>query len=230
MDFLCNKFRRFTNSYSADERLEKDSKADLTTYPLLKNFTKKQLYLHSVVAYIVGFLLTCFFISEGRVYDTNNRPEYVVLYFTGFYFAVLIAFLFFKRGNKQSITLYHDYFELKGAGSVNKKFYYRDIEELTVGKFDYTIVKRIRGTVSRHENIKLPFFTHATFLFTNKDTLTINRINLFMLPEMIEVMTKRTAVEVSYLFPPVIKAIAVMFTALFVTVLTTMVVVQTYLA
>ena len=230
MDFLCNKFRRFTNSYSADERLEKDSKADLTTSPLLKNFTKKQLYLHSVIAYIVGLLLTCFFISEGGVFDTNIRPEYVVLYFTGFYFAILIAVLFFKRGSKQSITLYQDYFEFKRTGSVNKKFYYRDIEEVTVGKFDYTIVKRIRGTVSRHENIKLPFFTHATFLFTNKDTLTINRINLFMLPEMIEVMTKRTAGEVSYLFPPVIKAIAVMFTALFVTVLTTMVVVQTYLA
>tara|TARA_Y100000766_G_scaffold39690_1_gene29748 strand:- start:19225 stop:19719 length:495 start_codon:yes stop_codon:yes gene_type:complete len=163
------------------------------------------------------------------VYDTNNRPEYVVLYFTGFYFAVLIAFLFFKRGNKQSITLYQDYFEFKGTGSVNKKFYYRDIEEVTVGKFDYTIVKRIRGTVSRHENIKLPFFTHATFLFTNKDTLTINRINLFMLPEIIEVMVKRTAVEVSYLFPPVIKAIAIMFAALFVTVLTSIVIVQTYL-
>ena len=230
MDFLCNKFRQFTNSYSADERLEKECQADLTTYPLLKNFTKKQLYLHSVIAYIVGFLLTCFFISEGRVFDTYIRPEYVVLYFTGFYFAVLIAFLFFKRGNKQSITLYQDYFEFKGTGSVNKKFYYRDIEEVTVGKFDYTIVKRIRGTVSRHENIKLPFFTHATFLFTNKDTLSINRINLFMLPEIIEVMVKRTAVAVSYSFPPLIKAIAIMFVALFLTVLTSIIIMQTYLA
>lgn len=230
MDFLCNKFRQFTNSYSADERLEKECQADLTTYPLLKNFTKKQLYLHSVIAYIVGLLLTCFFISEGRVFDTYNRPEYIVLYFIGFYFSVLIAILFFKRGSKQSITLYQDYFEFKGTGSVNKKFYYRDIEEVTVGKFDYTIVKRIRGTVSRHENIKLPFFTHATFLFTNKDTLTINRINLFMFPEIIEVMTKRTAVEVSYLFPPFIKAIAIMFVALFLTVLSSIVIVQTYLA
>ena len=229
MDFLCKKFRHFTNSYSADERLEKECQADLTTYPLLKNFTKKQLYLHSVIAYIVGLLLTCFFISEGRVFDTYIRPEYVVLYFTGFYFAVLIAFLFFKRGNKQSITLYQDYFELKGAGSVNKKFYYRDIEEITAGKFDYTIVKRIRGTVRRHENIKLPFFTHAEFVFTNKDTLTINRINLFMLPEMVEVMTKRACVEVSYVFPPVIKAISIMFAGLFVTVLTSIVIVQTYL-
>lgn len=229
MDFLCNKFRRFTNSYSVDERLEKDNEADLTTYPLLKNFTKKQLYLHSVIAYIVGLLLTCFFISEGRVFDTNIRAEYVLLYFTGLYFATLIAFLFFKRGSKQSIKLYHDYFEFKSTGSVNKKLYYRDIEEITVGKFDYTIVKRIRGTVSRHENIKIPFFTHATFSFTNKDTLTINRINLFMLPEMVEVMTKRTTVEVSYLFPPVIKAIAIMFAALFLTVLTCIVIVQTYL-
>ena len=230
MDFLCKKFRQFTNSYSADERLGKDNQAEVTTYPLLKNFTKKQLYLYSVIAYIVGLLLTCFFISEGGVFDTNIRAEYVVLYFTGFYFAVLIAILFFKRGSKQSITLYQDYFEFKGTGSENKKFYYRDIEEVFVCKFNYTIVKRIRGTIRRHYNIKLPFFTHATFLFTNKDTLTINRINLFMLPEMVEVMTKRTSVEVSYSFPPVIKAIAIMFAALFVTVLTSMVIVQTYLA
>jgi len=229
MDFLCNKFRRFTNSYCADERLKKDSKADLKTYPLLKNFTKKQLYLHSVIAYIVSLLLTCFFISEGGVFDTNIRAEYVVLYFTGFYFAFLFAILFFKRGSKQSITLYQDYFEFKDTGNVNKKFYYRDIEGVTVGKFDYTIVKRIRGTISRHENIKLPFLTHATFLFTNKDTLTINRINLFMLPEMVEVMIKRTPVEVSYLFPPVIKVIAIMFAAQFLTVLTSMIIVQTYL-
>ena len=229
MDFLCNKFRRFTNSYCADERLEKDSKADLTTFPLLKNFAKKQLYLHSVIAYIIGLLLTCFFISEGGVLDTNIRAEYVVLYFTGFYFAFLFAILFFKRGSKQSITLYQDYFEFKDTGNVNKKFYYRDIEEITVGKFNYTIVKRIRGTVSRHENIKLPFFTHATLLFTNKDTLTVNRINLFMLPEMVEVITKRTPVEVSYLFPPVIKVIAIMFAAQFLTVLTSMIIVQTYL-
>ena len=91
MDFLCNKFRRLTNSYNADERLEKDSKADLTTYPLLNNFTKKQLYLHSVVAYIVGFLLTCFFISEGRVYDTNKGCTILIIGLNMLYF-ILPAF------------------------------------------------------------------------------------------------------------------------------------------